>query len=180
MKEWVRGPIRKGHIREFSQRILRKEENLKIASEFRIADLGLIDLSNVQWKILSRSSIAVISGPISNLHVTLRPFVISLKSFDSGLVGNIIYLHAHEFPLSVVTVYIDESNIFSVQSGNIALTQAMRINSKVCVGEVVQWSVYEEYYNHYRMISYDCRSGAIGNTYLRRVEQDVHNSLAAV
>ena len=30
------------------------------------------------------------------------------------------------------------------------------------------------------MISYDCRSGAIGNTHLRRVEQDVHNSLAAV
>lgn len=133
------GPIRKGHIREFSQRILRKEENLKIASEFRIADLSLNDPSNLQWEFLSRSSIAVISGPISDLHVALRPFVISLKSFDSELIGNIIYLHAHEFPLSIVTVYIDESNIFSVPSGNIALTQAMRINSKV--GNLYLWTL---------------------------------------
>lgn len=115
--------------------MLKREENLKVATQFRIADLSLNDFvgknNNIQWEIVSRSSVAVISGPISDLHVSLQPFVISLNSFDSGLVGNIIYLHAHEFPLSIVTVYIDESNIFSVPSGSIALTQAMRINSKV-------------------------------------------------
>ena len=44
----------------------------------------------------------------------------------------------------------------------------------------MQWSVYEEHYKHYRTISYDCRSGAIGNTHLRRLEQDAHRFLAMV
>ena len=128
------GPIRKGHIREFAQRILKKEDNLKIKTQFRVLDLNLNNIlskSDAQLEFTSQGSVAVIPGPISDLNSSLLPFLIPLNSFDSGLIGNIIYLHAHEFPLSIVTVYIDEANLFSVPSGSIAVTQAMRINSKV-------------------------------------------------
>lgn len=127
------GPIRKGHIREFAQRILKKEDNLKIKTQLRVLDLNHYDLlskSNTQLEFVSQGSIAVIPGPISDFNSSLLPFLIPLNSLDSGLVGNIIYLHAHEFPLSIITVYIDESNLLSIPSGSIAITQAMRINSK--------------------------------------------------
>ena len=128
------GPIRKGHIREFAQRILKKDDNLKIKTQLRVLDLNHYDLpskSNTQLEFVSQGSIAVTPGPISDLNSSLLPFLIPLNSLESGLVGNIIYLHAHEFPLSIITVYIDESNLLSIPSGSIATTQAMRINSKV-------------------------------------------------
>ena len=49
-----------------------------------------------------------------------------------------------------------------VPAGSIALTDAHRVNSKVCTGELQKWTVYggEEF-------SFDAREGAIGNTQIR-------------
>jgi hypothetical protein len=97
-----------------------------------------------------------------------------------------IHLHAHKHPTSVVAAVLRDD----VPAGCVALTEAHRVNSKVCLGERVTFTVYES-----NVFTYDGREGVLGNTELRvdrvsrplvsvlveaRLREDVPDSSSAV
>ena len=147
-----------------------------MSKSFRVIDIASTYCTEEAFKgnTAYETSVAIIRGPTSTLPSNFMPFVLSYGG------SHFIYLHAHEYPVSILMVLIDETNQFNIPSDSIALTQAMRINSKVCIGEFVVWSIYQEYYQQYRTLSYDCRSGAIGNTHLRRVDHATSNLSAII
>ncbi|KAJ8611166.1 hypothetical protein CTAYLR_003542 [Chrysophaeum taylorii] len=65
-----------------------------------------------------------------------------------------VRLHAHEHPAAVVVARTGE-----VEAGAIALNEAQRLNSRVCVDQDVEWTLYRG-----RHVAMDCREAAIGAT----------------
>lgn len=60
-------------------------------------------------------------------------------SFIPYLVNNELYIHSHDHPVCVLKAIVNGA----VPHGCIALNEAQRINSKVCVGINQQWTVYK-------------------------------------
>jgi hypothetical protein len=72
--------------------------------------------------------------------------------------GGILYIHAHENASFIIACIQDDA----VPQGCIALSETHRINSKVCLIQLQEFSVY-----HGDFFKYDAREGAIGDTSLR-------------
>ena len=112
----IPGEIRKGHIREF---LFPSSKEASTTEALLILDAaGLVPSDH--------STAAFISQKIP-------------ESFSQFSADGILFIHSHEHPNSVLKV-IQHPGILE---GCIALNETQRINSKVCVGELQEWTVYQ-------------------------------------
>ena len=109
------GEIRKGHIKEF---LYPSSKGSSVSTRLRIIDLPESD----EFK---HSTSALIS---KNIPQCFQPF----------LVDNTLFIHSHDHPRSVLRVLQHET----IPDGCIALNETQRINSKVCIGELEEWTIY--------------------------------------
>jgi hypothetical protein len=134
------GEIRKGQIKEF---LLPTYRELSVS--FR---LKIIDISTTFQNLLNNDFSAYTN--FEYLPNEIQPFIQPET--------NILHLHAHEHPASVVNC--KSSNL--VPKGCIALSESHRINSKVCIGENELWTVYQG-----EVYAYDIREVSIGDKKIR-------------
>ena len=112
----IPGEIRKGHIREF---LFPSSKGASTTEKLLILDAnGLIPCDH--------STAAFISTKIP-------------ESFSQFSSGGTLFIHCHEHPNSVLKVVQHAS----IPEGCIALNETQRINSKVCVGVLQEWTVYQ-------------------------------------
>ena len=112
----IPGEIRKGHIREF---LFPPTKGASTTEKLLILDA---------------------KGLILSEHCTAA--FISLKiptNFSQFADSGSLFIHSHEHPNSVLKVIQHAS----IPEGCIALNETQRINSKVCVGELQEWTVYQ-------------------------------------
>ena len=112
----IPGEIRKGHIREF---LFPSSKGASTTEKLLIIDAnGLIPCEH--------STAAFISTKIP-------------ESFSQFSSDGTLFIHCHEHPNSVLKV-VQHAGI---PEGCIALNETQRINSKVCVGDLQEWTVYQ-------------------------------------
>lgn len=138
------GVIRKGHIKEFAIQQANKDSN--ISAKLKSLEAELLP-GRLKDKFLYCAN-AFICTSENGLPDCFLPFV----------VDNILYLHAHQYPRCIVTAVLS----VDVPRGCIILNKAHRVNSKVCAGDVQDWTVFRS-----EKFMYDCREGAIGDTDVR-------------
>jgi len=130
----IPGEIRKGHIREF---LTPSSKACSVSTAIRIID-------SPEEGFLHSTAAAVSRVP---------------DEFLPHLIDGVLYIHSHDHPRTVLRVEINEK----IPEKCIALNETQRINSKVCIGELQQWTVYQgDFY------AYDGREGAIGDTAVRK------------
>lgn len=110
------GEIRKGHVKEF---LFLSSKRTSISDRLRIIDA--VDLSSSR-----HSSVAFVSNRVPD-------------SFLPFLVDGVLFIHSHDHPRCVLRVVQHAA----VPDGCIALTETQRINSKVCIGELQEWTIYQ-------------------------------------
>jgi hypothetical protein len=139
------GEIRRGHIREF----------LAPSSK----EVGVVG----KLKILSMENTAFHQNYKESYFALICSLDHNLPSqFATKIDNNTLYLHSHQHPRCVLTAIIHDE----VPSGCIILNEIQRVNSKVCSGEIEDWTVYQG-----DSFVYDGREGVIGNTELRSTER---------
>lgn len=85
-----------------------------------------------------------------------------LPSQFHGLLDNgLILLHSHQHPRCVVSALVHPD----VPEGCIVMNEIQCLNSKVCTGELEDWTVYQG-----DSFAYDSREGAIGDTEVRYID----------
>ena len=144
---WKRGTqnnlaseIRMGHIEEFT-----------VASSKASAGLE----EKVRLKVVASEKLKKYKGQ----HCAFA----QVDGLPAGFLGKEkIYVHAHEHPTMVVRLENGE-----VEEGCIALSEAQRLNSRVCENQTVDWTLYRG-----RHVSMDIREGALGNTDVEVYEDD--------
>lgn len=142
------GTIRKGHIREFIAQSCR--DNI-ITGKLIILEAEKYDrLYNNNISSLT----ALICSPSNGLPSTFLPYIINNSNSNDSYDNSVIYLHAHEYPRSIIKCIINSN----VPKNSIIMNQALRVNSKVCVADNHNWSVYLG-----DITMYDCREGSIGD-----------------
>jgi len=129
------GEIRKGHIKEF---LLSNQLRAEAVS----APLHVLCTTD--------------AADVSHARVAVRGFSDVFLPFVHDNV--FVYLHPHKHPRTVYRCVLDDT----LAPGTIALTEAQRINGKVCVGEDHTFSAYTG-----DSFAYDAREGAIGDTEVR-------------
>lgn len=137
------GVIRKGHIKEF---LTPSSKEQSISFKLRILHHDYLPEEIVE--VLGQSSCAFAN--FSNFPEDVLQYV------DNST--GILYIHAHEHAASVIAL----KNSSIVPDNVIALSEAHRINAKVCIGELQEWTIYLG-----ESFSYDAREGAIGDTDIR-------------
>eukprot|EP01041_Mallomonas_annulata_P004333 gene4333-8623_t len=135
------GVIRKGQIKEFlrpSSQAINAHGKLKILNIEDIPSLSSFTNSALAFMCTKEKGCP--------------------ELFYEFIHNDLIYLHAHEHPRSVLLTVLHPE----VPPGCIALTATQRLNSKVCTGEFQMWTVYsgDEFV-------YDAREGVIGDTTVR-------------
>ena len=110
------GEIRKGHVREF---LFPSSKGVSVSDKLRIIDARIFVPSG-------HNTSALVS---SKLPESFVPFV----------TDGILYIHSHDHPRCVLKVCQHDS----IPHGCIALNETQRINSKVCIGELQEWTVYQ-------------------------------------
>eukprot|EP01038_Epipyxis_sp_PR26KG_P009354 gene9354-12604_t len=152
------GQIRKGQIREYQVRP--KDDPSRVHEKLLIFD------NNESFpSIAKNTAYAYICTPDQGLPL----------SFCNYIYNNMIYIHAHEYPNTIITAVIDER----VPYRSIVLSSSHRINSKVCTGEDQEWTIFQG-----EQISYDGREGAIGATSIKSLSgippMSIHNILLEI
>jgi hypothetical protein len=110
------GEIRKGHVKEF---LFLSSKRTSVSDRLRIVDA--VDLSPSR-----HSSVAYVSNSVPERFL---PFVID----------GVLFIHSHDHPRCVLKVVQHAA----VSDGCIALSETQRINSKVCIGELQEWTIYQ-------------------------------------
>ena len=110
------GEIRKGHIKEFLFPSLKKAS---VSSHLRIIELP-------DCEDFRHSATALVSKNIP-------------ECFAQFLVDGSLFIHSHDHPRCVLKAFLDDS----IPEGHIALNETQRINSKVCIGELQEWTIYQ-------------------------------------
>ena len=114
------GEIRKGHIKEFLFPSLKKAS---VSYHLRIFELP-------DCEERRHSATALVSSKIPECFV---PF----------LVDGTLFIHSHDHPRSVLKVFLSDD----IPEGHIVLNEIQRINSKVCIGELQEWTIYQGWNN---------------------------------
>lgn len=139
------GAIRKGHIREFL------EPSSK--SQSAVGKLNILLLQNSplkhEYDEVNFALVCDIEHGLPNV-------------FHKYLVNNSMYIHSHKHPRCVLLAVCNPN----VPAGCIIMSEIQCLNSKVCVGEHEDWTVYQG--DHFQ---YDAREGVIGDTDLRIADQ---------
>ena len=112
------GEIRKGHIREF---LLPSAKKASVSHHLRIIEAP----SSIDAIEFRHSAAALISPKIP-------------ECFQPFLLDNVLFIHSHDHPRCVLRVLLQEG----VPEGCIALNETQRVNSKVCIGELQEWTIY--------------------------------------
>jgi hypothetical protein len=142
------GVIRKGHIREFLQP---SSKDTSISFKLRISDICYLPDEVVD--VLKSSGAAFANFDFideSVLHFASRLLRAAECAVDeasggpegteSGFrSGSVVYIHAHKHPSSVIAL----AHSPFLDAGIIALSESHRLNAKVCVGEMQEWTVYQ-------------------------------------
>jgi hypothetical protein len=81
--------------------------------------------------------------------------------FGELLDNGLIHLHSHQHPRCVVSALVHPD----VPEGCIVMNEIQCLNSKVCTGELEDWTVYQG-----DSFAYDSREGAIGDTEVRYID----------
>ena len=110
------GEIRKGHVKEF---LFLSSKRSSVSDHLRIID-------DVDCSSSRHSSVAFVSNRVPD-------------SFIPFLVDGVLFIHSHDHPRCVLRVLQHNA----VPHGCIALSETQRINSKVCVGELQEWTIYQ-------------------------------------
>jgi hypothetical protein len=139
------GEIRRGHIREF---MTPSSKEVGIVGKLKIVSMEQTEF----FEDYSESYFALVCTPNTGLP----------PQFHSQIENNILYLHSHQHPRCVLTALLNEN----VPTGCIVLNEIQLVNSKVCTGEIEDWTVYQG-----DTFVYDGREGVIGNTELRSVNR---------
>ena len=134
------GAIRKGQIKEFQEPSSRQTS---VSSAFKVVAAHLPD----------DSTFALLST--QGLPELLQPYVTCNGE------QRLLFLHSHKHPRTVLRVHLVDSTQHNLTAGQIALTEAQRINSKVCIGEDHEWTVYQG-----DTYAFDAREGNIPNILL--------------
>eukprot|EP00601_Ochromonadales_sp_CCMP2298_P032306 CAMPEP_0173329108 /NCGR_PEP_ID=MMETSP1144-20121109/2535_1 /TAXON_ID=483371 /ORGANISM="non described non described, Strain CCMP2298" /LENGTH=167 /DNA_ID=CAMNT_0014273687 /DNA_START=32 /DNA_END=532 /DNA_ORIENTATION=- len=132
------GVIRKGHIKEF---LLQNHREVSVSGSLKILEAEKLVAGGALWV-----------DPHCAMAYVCEGLPEQFKAFVSS--ENTLYLHAHEYPTSVLTA----TTHAGVPVGCIVLNQVQRINSRVCAGELQSWSVFTG-----DVAMYDCREGAMGD-----------------
>ena len=121
------GSIRKGQIKEFQQPSSRQTS---VSSSFKV-------VAAVAAYLPDDATYALLST--EGFPEALQPYVTCNGE------QHLIFLHSHKHPRTVLRVHIvdDTTHHNQLSPGQIALTEAQRINSKVCIGEEHEWTVYQ-------------------------------------
>jgi hypothetical protein len=142
------GEIRRGHIREFLAPSS-KEAGI-------VGKLKILAMENTNfYSEYKESYFALICSLNHDLPSQFRTKIEN---------NNTLYLHSHQHPRCVLTVILHDD----VPSGCIILNEIQRVNSKVCSGELEDWTIYQG-----ESFVYDSREGAIGNTEIRSIDQPI-------
>ena len=110
------GEIRKGHIKEF---LFPSPKKASVSSHLRIIELPDSEDSR-------HSATALVSKNIP-------------LCFAQFLTDGSLFVHSHDHPRCVLKVLLSDC----IPDGHIALNETQRINSKVCVGELQEWTIYQ-------------------------------------
>ena len=145
------GEIRKGHIREF---LLPSSKSIGVVGKLKILSFEDYKIETKTEKY-QESYFCLICSIENELPIQFHPFISN---------NNTLLLHSHEHPRCILTAIINSN----IPPGCILLNEIQRVNSKVCIGENEDWTVYQG-----ETFVYDGREGVIGNTELRRVEQPI-------
>lgn len=140
------GAIRKGQVKEY---LAPSNKDISVSGKFKIISPDDALKPDKVKCLFHNSTTALICTNEHGFPSSLIPFLSPNGS---------IYLHSHEHPRCILTAYQHED----VPPGAIILSDFQRVNSKVCIGEIEDWTVYQV-----EKIKYDNREGAIGNTELR-------------
>jgi hypothetical protein len=139
------GEIRRGHIREF---MAPSSKEVGIVGKLKILSMEQTEF----FEDYSESYFGLVCTPNTGLP----------PQFHSHIENNILYLHSHQHPRCVLTALLNEN----VPAGCIVLNEIQLVNSKVCTGELEDWTVYQG-----DTFVYDGREGVIGNTEVRSVNR---------
>jgi hypothetical protein len=143
------GGIRMGHIKEF----VTQSTNNSSSTQYSLKILDFNDSSHVSEQLASAyydSPTALVSSSI---------LTESSSTIDPALnVKDLIYLHSHKFPHSILSCVIHDA----VPPGSIVLKDFHLSNAKVCIGDKEVFTCYQG-----EQFTYDVREGAIGDTKLR-------------
>lgn len=133
------GEIRKGHIKEFLQK---SSKATGVVGKLKI--LSLSSFPSLEHDF-DESFYALICSPCNGLP----------SQFEDYIKDKMLLLHAHEHPRVVLSALVHPD----VPHGSIIMNEIQCLNSKVCTGELEDWTVYVG--DH---VTYDGREGAIGAT----------------
>lgn len=146
------GEIRKGHIREF---LLPSSRELSVTCTLKIIDTSTILKTNFHDATEHDQCHSVQTNlAFINFDHMAGDILAHIKPNNNQY----LYLHAHEHPICVLTCAHDSN----VTPGCIALSEIHRANSKVCIGEQQEWSVYQG-----EVFAFDARDVSIGDTQVR-------------
>jgi hypothetical protein len=118
------GVIRKGHIKEF---LMPSSKDASVSFKLKIVDHR--DLDEDVVTLLHQSCSA--HANFNYLSENIRVFIADDPSC--------LYIHAHDHPASVISL----RHLEIVPPGVIALSESNRVNAKVCIGELQEWTIYQ-------------------------------------
>ena len=153
------GEIRAGQIREFR---LPSSKESGATTKLQIINIEGLEDTSLSATYSGRHRVSCYLHFVSLL-IDPTPMVIELpialfSSSDERFAAQTLYLHSHEHPLCVVMAVRNPC----IPLNCIALNEAQRVNSKVCTGEVEDWTIYQG-----ETFVFDSREGVVADTEIR-------------
>ena len=144
------GFIRLGQVKEWRESSSIISEANKIAASFKILNNHFVESENNE---ATKGGVGLICSLANGFPTGMAPYIIDIKNGNDSKVTKLIYLHAHDFPVSVICCVLDDS----VPSGCLRLSEALLVNSKICAGESMTMTLFEGQIT----TAYDCREGKL-------------------
>jgi hypothetical protein len=123
------GIIRKGQIKEF---LLPSSHDFSISIHLTVCDLT----------ISLKKELKTTSHTTPYAFINKESLTNDIAKYVNEKTG-LLYLHAHQHPKCVITCTFSSF----IPIGKIALPEDLRLNSKVCIGENEEWTVYQGFFH---------------------------------
>lgn len=88
------------------------------------------------------------------------------QQFHQLVRNNRIFIHSHKHPRCVLTALLHPD----VPHGCVMMNEIQCVNSKVCIGEIEDWTIYK-----CESFQYDAREGVVGDTEIRYADNPVQS-----